>query len=127
MLYVRYGNALHIDFEVLVDHAIESFYIGVGFTNKDLIGVAGCASDLIINNKKERQRVRLSIPEILFTNGEYSLTFYIFQEESADVKGKRKFFATYCNWMKFYVTSEYTNDYAHFILKGTTKELNNAE
>lgn len=119
--YVHYGDNLHIEIGYKLEPEVKKYCIGLVITNKDMIGVASSRSDLMLNDNNEIKRVRLTFPEISLTNGEYSITIHIQEPPIGNIA--KKFYATYRNWVKFYVVSSKSFSSVPFDLRIITQTL----
>lgn len=98
---INYGDDLIIDFEYHLDVAYDHHCIAFAVSNKDFLTVASHCSQELRNSTDGNMKVRIKIPRIEFTNGEYSVTFKISNSPKEGELSDN--YATYRHWRKFKV------------------------
>lgn len=113
---LNYGDELVLDFDLLIKEENASYNICLLITDKDLKIVGEYYSDKFQVNFSGfgKNNVSILLKELLFIDGEYSITYFIYETS----KGKNTVMATYRYFTKIRMKGLNDNIYAAVYLKG---------
>ncbi len=113
---LNHGDDLLIDFDYQLDPACGPHELSVVISNKDFLTLAFHKTDPIENTPDGHNMVKLRIPKLELTNGEYSITFKILSSTTDGTLPEN--YATYRHWKKFKVEGLGTLNSVPFMISG---------
>lgn len=127
---IDYRDAINVDLSVKVKPAVEWFQVKLQITDKDLKIVGIYDSQQFqepIQNNKVVHHLKITIPDSIFIDGEYSMTVFIQQRDP--VSAKNKLLAAYRYWKKFNMKASVGLGYVPAVvyLPGTMLEVEKSE
>jgi len=112
---IHYQDDLVIDLKYQLDLSCNEHSIRLMFANKDFLFTSIYVSEVLNNNQDGQNKIRITIPRIELTNGQYSITIHIKADNGYKTN---QFYATYRNWKKFKVAGLQQLENASFMLSG---------
>lgn len=115
---LKYKDDLILDFTLKIKEPVSRYFISVQITDKDLKIVGQYFSNKFQNSFSgdDETSLRILLPELLYIDGEYAITYFITEER----EGKNKIMATYRYFTKIRMKGLNDNIYAAIYLKGTS-------
>lgn len=118
---IHYQDDFIVEIKYKLDSNIPDHILGFGFVNKDFIAFAAYQSSKISNTISGENYVRITIPKIELTNGDYSLNIFI----SKPKEDKRHYnYATYIYWSGFKVVGIEEIITVPFLISGNVQVIN---
>jgi lipopolysaccharide transport system ATP-binding protein len=108
---------LVIDLDYRLNPELDEHKISVVISNKDFLTLGFHKTQPLRNSSSGDNKVRIRIPDLGLTNGEYSITFKI--SSAPDDDDLPENYATYRHWKKFKVEGLKEFSSVPFILQGT--------
>src|SRR5690606_37512228 len=99
---IDYREPILIDLDLKVKPSVEWFHVKLQITDKDLkiVGIYDSFQfQEAIKNDRDLHKLRITIPNSIFIDGEYSVTVFIQQRDP--VNSKWNLLAVYRYWRKF--------------------------
>lgn len=119
---IHHMDDLIIDMEYHLEPQYNTHTIGVVISNKDFLTIASHDTRPLYNAPDGNMRVRICIPAIQLTNGEYSITFKI--QNVPEGNDMSETYATYRHWSKFKMEGLRTITNIPFYISGKVLSIN---
>lgn len=121
---LHYRDDLLIDLEYNLDTALDEHKVSIVISNKDFLTLGFHKTQPLKNSVDGHNSIRIRIPQMNLTNGEYSITFKISSAPDDDELPEN--YATYRHWKKFKIEGLKEFNSVPFILQGSveSKALN---
>ena len=103
---IEYKYDIVVDLDLSVDQSIEWFHIKLQISDKDLkiVGIYDSFhEDEAIHNREGNHKIRVTIPQSIFINGDYGVTLFIQQRDK--VNKRWNMLGLYRYWKKFKMKS----------------------
>lgn len=99
---IQYCSTLHIELDIRLKTPCDFYNISLQITDKDMKIVAQYFTNKVIKgiSADKSKHIQFVFPNTLFTDGEYSLTIFVFTNDSDD-SSKYNYLATYRHYAKF--------------------------